>query len=161
MNKLPLIILIGILISCGQKTKKDSVVAKVDSVKTPSSGGADKSYLKKRPEEFKEFFFLSDVVPFTGKVATKKDVKNGSAVFNMDSKSDPTHQFLNIRLPFFAFLIQPNNQPGTFVAIMQAEILKGDTMLGYKGGNGLFGICKPEELEYFESQKAEVYSTPK
>lgn len=161
MNKLAFTILVALLISCGQKIKNNTSVPKVDSLKASVKPAVDKGYLKKRPEEFKEFFFLSDVVPFSGKVATKKDVKSGSAVFNMDSNNDATHQFLNIRLPFFAFLIQPNNQPGKFVAIMQAEILKGDTILGYKGGNGLFGICKPRELEYFDSQKDEVYSVAK
>ena len=148
-----------LLISCGVKNKKVKIIPKVDSTIVTNNPGSDKSYLKKRPEEFKEFFMLTDVVPFSGRIATKKDVKSGEAVFNMDSKKDPTHKALNIRLPFFAFLIQ-NNKPSKFVAIMQAETLKGDTMLGYKGANGLFGICRPLELEYFESQMGKVYKAP-
>lgn len=159
MKKLFLLIFIFLLFSCGGKNKKDKIIPKVDTIVT-NNPGADKSYLKKRPEEFKEFFMLTNVVPFTGRVATKKDVKNGEAVFNMDTKKDPSHKALNIRLPFFAFLVQPNNQPPKFVAIMQAETLKGDTILGYKAANGLFGICNPRELEYFVSQKGRIYIAP-
>jgi hypothetical protein len=149
-----------ILCSCGSKeTKvKDNPDRQKDTNQVVAA--ANKDYLKKRPEEFQEFFMLTDVVAFTGKVATKKDVEHKRAVFNMDSKKDATHHALNIRLPFFAFLIKPNKQPSEFVAVMQAETLKGDTILGYKAANGLFGICKPRQLEYFESQKNQVYSAP-
>jgi len=153
------ILMIGFL-ACGSKekeTQKDNPIVKKDSVKTQPT--VDKSYLKKRPEEFKEFFMLTDVIPFTGRVAKKKDVNSKAAVFNMDSKNDPSHSALNIRLPFFAFLIQPN-KPSEFVAVIQAETLKGDTILGYKRANGLFGICKPREMEYFESQRQTVFQTP-
>src|SRR5688572_26864663 len=156
-NSLIIMLIVG-LIACGSKEKpnqKNQQVVKKDSVQ--QNPGVDKSYLQQRPEEFKEFFMLTDVIPFTGRIAKKKDVNSKAAVFNMDSKGDPSHKSLNIRLPFFAFLIQPNNKPSTYVAIIQAEELKGDTILGYKQANGLFGICKPRELEYFESQRATVY----
>jgi hypothetical protein len=156
-----LVVFIFITMACGSKQKsKPTDKIPVDSSTIKSKLRVDKSYLKKRPEEFREFFMLTDVIPFSGRVATKKDVNSKAAVFKMDSKNDPSHQALNIRLPFFAFLIQPNNQPGKFVVIMQAETLRGDTILGYKAPNGLYGICKPRELEYFESQKATVYQTP-
>lgn len=159
MPRLFLICLICFFFSCGTgKEKKNKDVPK-DTTTIKTTTTQDKSYLKKRPEEFKEFFFLTDVVPFTGKIATKKDVQNKEAVFNMDSKKDPSHRALKIRLPFFAFLLQPNNDPSKFVVIVQAETLRGDTMLGYKESNGLFGICKPRELEYFESQKNTAFTT--
>ncbi len=153
-------LIILLAFSCGTKQKpkqKNQPIVKTDSTSVVTK--VDKPYLRKRPEEFKEFFMLTDVVPFTGKVAKKKDVKNKDAVFNMDSKNDPSHQALNIRLPFYAFLKQPNDQTGLFVAVMQAETLKGDTMLGYKQANGLFGFCNPSQLDYFESQKASVFKT--
>ena len=102
---------------------------------------------------------LTDIIPFTGKTATKKDVKSKKAVFNLNGKKDPTHAALKIRLPFFAFLLQPDNKPSKYVAVMQAETLRGDTILGYKEANGLYGICKPSELEYFEVQRDNVYKT--
>lgn len=148
-----------LLASCGSKERKrEKNKIPVDTNSIKKEPAVDKSYLKKRPEEFKEFFMLTDAVPFTGKVAKKKDVKNKDAVFNLDSKNDPTHTALKIRLPFFAFMIQ-QNKPSKFVAIIQAETLKGDTILGYKEANGLFGICKPRELEYFEIQKGNEYKT--
>jgi|SRR5687767_248929 len=159
MKNLGIYILIIGFLSCGSKQKgsqKDQSIVKKDSVKTQPA--VDKPYLKQRPEEFKEFFMLTDVVPFKGRIAKKKDVNSKAAVFNMDSKNDPSHRALNIRLPFYAFLIQPNKK-SEFVAVMQAETLKGDTILGYKRANGLFGICKPRELEYFESQRQTVYQT--
>lgn len=149
-----------ILFSCGQKQQKNPVLtSSSDTTTIQKAPVVSKDYLKKRPEEFQEFFMLSDVAPFTGKVASKKDVQNKVAVFNLESKKDPSHRSLKIRLPFFAFLQQPKQQPSKFVVIMQAEYLKGDTILGYKEANGLFGICKPTDLEYFESQKGNVYST--
>lgn len=160
MKSLYFLLLLIVVVSCGTKQKpKDEKTPFVQKDTTPVITVPDKPYLRQRPEEFKEFFMLTDVVPFTGKVAKKKDVKNRAAVFNMDSKNDPSHKALNIRLPFFAFLKQPNNQRGLFVVIMQAEVLKGDTMLGYKQANGLFGLCKPNQLDYFESQKASVFKT--
>jgi hypothetical protein len=158
-----IVLLFGLIIlSCGKAdVKKPTRESGSDSGYVTQPANSDKSYLKKRPEEFQEFFMLTDVLPFTGRVATKSDVKKREAVFNMDSKKDPSHKALNIRLPFFAFLLQPNQQPSKFVVIMQAETLKGDTILGYKEANGLFGICKPTELEYFESQKDKIYTTPK
>lgn len=152
------IILMLAFISCGSPTdaKKKNPNTVVDST---SLNAPNKDYLKKRPEEFREFFVLSDVVPFTGKVATKKDVSNGLAVFHLTSKGDTSHKALNIRLPFYAFLKQKDNSNPKFVAIMQAECLKGDTILGYKGATGLFGICKPRELEYFENGSGSIYST--
>jgi hypothetical protein len=159
MKKALVFLLAIVFVACGsgKEKSKEKTLLKNDSVQTKPA--VDKSYLKKRPEEFREFFMLTDVVPFTGKVATKKDVNSKEAVFNMNSKNDPTHRALNIRLPFFAFLIQPN-KPSEFIVVIQAETLKGDTILGYKRANGLFGICKPRELEYFESQRATVYQTP-
>jgi hypothetical protein len=160
MKKAWIYILVVGLLACGSKEKtgiKDKSIVKKDSV--PVKPAVDKSYLKQRPEEFREFFMLTDVVPFTGRIAKKKDVTSKDAVFNMDSKNDPSHRALNIRLPFFAFLIQPNKK-SEFVAVVQAETLKGDTILGYKRANGLFGICKPGELEYFESQRETVFLTP-
>lgn len=148
------------LFSCGSKEgKKDKNKKPGDTTAIKNNPGPDKSYLKKRPEEFKEFFMLTDVVPFTGKIATKKDVKSKEAVFNLNGQKDPTHKALKIRLPFFAFMLQPDSKPSKFVVIMQAETLKGDTILGYKEANGLFGICKPRELEYFEATKGKVYQT--
>jgi len=156
---LPLFIF-SLLLSCGTQPKpKDKNKPVVQNDTTRVITKVDKPYLRQRPEEFKEFFMLTDVVPFIGRVAKKKDVKNKDAVFNMDSKNDPTHRALNIRLPFFAFLKQPNDQKGLFVVIMQAEVLRGDTMLGYKQANGLFGLCKTYQLDYFESQKATVFKT--
>ena len=155
------ICIILFLMACGsgkEKQQKKTNLADTSAVKT--NPAPDKAYLKKRPEEFREFFMLTDVVPFSGRVATKKDVKNKEAVFNMDTKNDPSHKALKIRLPFYAFLMQPNKQPSKFVAVIQAETLKGDTILGYKEANGLFGICKPRELEYFEAQKDNVYQSP-
>jgi hypothetical protein len=160
MNKKGWIFLLAIVFfACGSGKGKnsDKSIVKKDSVQTKPA--VDKSYLKKRPEEFREFFMLTDVVPFSGKVATKKDVNSKAAVFNMNSKNDPSHKALNIRLPFYAFLIHPN-KPGEFIAVIQAETLKGDTVLGYKKANGLFGICNPREIEYFESQRTTVYQTP-
>jgi hypothetical protein len=149
------------MFACGnQPTKKEKTPITQDSAQVQKKPAVDKSYLKKRPEEFNEFFMLTNIVPFTGKVATKKDVEKKLAVFNLGAKKDPSHRALNIRLPFYAFMIQPAGKPSKFVAIMQAETLKGDTILGYKEANGLFGICKPNELEYFELQKNQVYATP-
>ena len=160
MKKLVFFLGLGLLFCCGNlKEKKDKNLINNDSSTIKSKATTDKGYLKKRPEEFKEFFFLTDVIPFTGKVATKKDVQNKDAVFNLDSKSDPSHRALKIRMPFFAFLLRTNNKPSKFVVIIQAETLKGDTILGYKESNGLFGICKPRELEYFESQKRSAFTT--
>jgi len=153
---------LGVLFfACGSKqTSKKTQDKKPDTtLQVKKEPVQDKSYLKKRPEEFKEFFMLTDVVPFTGKVAKKKDVKNKLAVFNLDSKGDTSHRALKITLPFFAFLKQKGNKPSVYVSIMQAEVLKKDTILGYKQANGLFGICKPRELEYFESQREKVYQT--
>lgn len=152
------LMLVFTLIACGKITSpvintsnkpKDS-----SEVKSP-----DKDYLKKRPEEFREFFMLSNIIPFTGKIATKKDVNKGEAVFYLNSKGDTTHKVIRIRLPFYAFLKQKNGSQPKFIAVMQAESLKGDTILGYKEASGLFGICKPRELEYFESGKNSIYST--
>jgi hypothetical protein len=155
-----ILIFLGLfLFSCGSKeVKKDKKITE-DTTTVKKEPGPDKSYLKKRPEEFKEFFMLTDVVPFTGRVATKKDVKSKDAVFNLNGKKESSHSALRIRLPFYAFLIQPDKKPSKFIAVIQAETLRGDTILGYKEANGLFGICKPRELEYFEVQKDNVYKT--
>jgi hypothetical protein len=160
--KIWLILLVfSFIIGCGSKvTQKNPNKPPFDSTIVNKTPGADKSYLKKRPEEFNEFFMLTNIIPFTGKVATKKDVEKKLAVFNLNAKNDPSHQVLNIRLPFYAFLLQAAGKPSKFVAIMQAETLKGDTILGYKEANGLFGICKPRELEYFEMQRDKVYAPP-
>ncbi len=161
MKNLTIFLFAFILFSCGAKTeKKEKTPIPSDTSTVQTKPTVDRSYLKKRPEEFNEFFMLTDVIPFTGKIATKKDVEKKAAVFNLNSKKDPSHKPLNIRLPFYAFLLQPNNQASKFVAIIQAETLKGDTILGYKEANGLFGICNPRELEYFELQKNNVYTTP-
>lgn len=116
----------------------------------------DKSYLKKRPEEFPEFFRLSSVQPFSGRVATKADLDSGKAVFVLNAQ-DPSHTVCAIRLPFFAFHKVKGGDP-VFVAVMQAEVLKGDTLLGYREASGLFGMCRPNELEYFENEKAVIFT---
>ncbi len=159
MQKLFLLLALPLLFSCGEKPKEKKTTPKTDTVKVNTPPVANKDYLKKRPEEFNEFLMLTDVVAFKGRVATKKDVNSKEAVFNMDSKKDPSHRALNINIPFYAFLKQSDNKPPKFVAIMQAETLSGDTILGYKAANGLYGICRPDELEYFESQKGRVYKT--
>lgn len=158
MKKVIGVVVMLVLISCGTKSGEKTNVPKpnTDSI---AATKPNKDYLKKRPEEFREFFLLSNVVPFTGKVATKKDVNSGLAIFNLNAKADTSHKPLFIRLPFYAFLKQKNNAQPKFVAIMQAESLKNDTILGYKEANGMFGICKPRELEYFERGSGNVYST--
>ncbi len=161
MNKLIIFFAAFAFFSCGSGKNTPEENKKNDTTSAQVNPPVDKSYLKKRPEEFKEFFMLNSVTAFKGKVATKKDVASGDAVFNMDSKGDTSHKALNIRIPFFAFLIQKNNQPPKFVAIMQAEVLRGDTIMGYKEANGLFGICNPKELEYFESQKSLIFNPGK
>jgi hypothetical protein len=161
MNRFIPFVCLFVFFSCGKSKEKQPTEKKNnDSTTVQNNPSGDKSYLKKRPEEFKEFFMLNSITPFTGRIATKKDVSKKDAVFNMESKGDKSHKALNIRLPFFAFLMPKNNKPTTFVAIMQAEVLKGDTILGYKEASGAFGICSPRELEYFESQKNAVYSAP-
>jgi hypothetical protein len=89
-------------------------------------------------------------------VATKKDMEEGKAVFVMDS-DDPSHKTCNIHLPFFAFRKMKEGKP-VFVAVLQAEMLKGDTLLGYRQGNGQYGMCHPNELEYFENEKGFIFS---
>src|SRR5262245_60081859 len=102
MKQLAFFILLLTIVSCGSEKNKSVKDKKqrVDSTRTQQPV-SDKSYLKKRPEEFREFLLLTDVIPFTGKVATKKDVKRGAAVFNMDVKNDTSHHVLNINLPFY------------------------------------------------------------
>lgn len=149
------------ILACGKKadsptennTHKDSLVQETTI--------QEKDYLNKRPEEFQEFVMLSGELPFLDKVALKEDVVEKRALFHLDSKGDPSHKPLSIKLPFFAFLQSPENNPSQFVVILQAEFLKGDTILGYKSGSGAVGICKPGELEIFNSQKATVFQTVK
>jgi|SRR5688572_8426891 len=155
-NILAFVLLMGILLSCENKTANKSN-SKKSRDSTVAGNGEDKSYLQKRPEEFKEFFLLSSELPFKGKVATKKDVQDGKAVFNLDSKGDTTHHPLDIKIPFFAFLNKPGKKSPNMVVIMQAETLRGDTILGYRESNGHFGICSPRELEYFQSSQGKVY----
>lgn len=159
MKRVGLVFSIVFVFSCGasNNTKNEQAINN-DSNAVKAAVKDNKSHLKKRPEEFKEFFILSNVVAFKGKVATQKDVTDGKAVFNLKSNGDPSHKVIDCRIPFFAFLTQPTNQPLKFVAVMQSEELKGDTILGYKAANGLFGICKPNELEFFEAQKNSIFN---
>jgi|GEM_PF-3514408 len=143
-----------ILVSCGNRKKPSAPETTKDTV-AAQAPAEDKSYLKKRPEEFPDFYKLSNVQPFKGKVATKKDVESKNAVFVMQS-DDPSHKPCDIHLPFFAFRKVKGGQP-IFVAVVQAEELKGDTLLGYRQGNGIYGMCRPGELDYFENEKDLIF----
>lgn len=143
-----------LLLSCGSKSGGNKNDTGTDS--TTQTITEDKSYLKKRPEEFQEFFKLTNAIPFTGKVAERSDLVSGKAVFVMNTKNDQQHTTCNIRLPFYAFKNTGTN-PHELVVIMQAEILMRDTLLGFRQANGLYGMCRPGELEYFEADKDRVF----
>lgn len=158
MKFLALVIIITTLFSCGNKSEKGKLTNKITDSTSTKSESEDKSYLKKRPEEFSDFFKLSNLQPFKGKIATREDLTSGAAVFVLNAKNNQEHQTCNIRLPFYAFKKGVDNKP-VFVAIIQAEILMKDTILGYRQANGLYGMCRPRELEYFENDKDRVFNT--
>lgn len=142
------IVFLVITFSCGSPTtpkkdySKDSLKSKIDSTNVSKP---TKDYLTKRPEEHRDFLYLVETKAFKGKIAKDKDVKNKLAAFSLKSDGKD-HKAIDARLPFFAYL-NLNNQP-TFVCVFQAEYLKGDTLLGYKTGRDVIGICRPNELEY-------------
>jgi len=133
---LSLVVFLMLSFSCSAKGgKSTSKKQGEDTIPNTSTPSEDKSYLKKRPEEFKEFFLLSSEPAFTDKVATKQDVKEGKAVFNLNSNGDTSHHFLKIRIPFFAFINKKGEKKPTMVVVMQADSLKGDTILGYRASS--------------------------
>lgn len=143
------------MVSCGSRSSEKQNSQNTDSTQTPTTA-EDKSYLKKRPEEFQEFFKLTTVQPFKGKIAEQSDLDSGLAVFVVKSKPGQQHIPCNIRLPFYAFKNAGNGQH-ELIAVMQAEVLMKDTLLGYRQANGLFGMCRPRELEYFEADRDRVF----
>lgn len=158
MNRFITLLFVAGILACGAPQKKSSPSGHDSLAQKQTPPADDKSYLKKRPEEFKEFFVLNMEVPFTGKIATKKDVEERKAFFNING--DKTHKALDVKLPFFAFLKDKDKKQSKFVIILQAETNKGDTILGFKDGRGMIGICRPKELEFFEYQRDILSSQP-
>lgn len=145
------------VVSCNTEAKRKAEQVKADSLRVVDSIATvikDKPYLREMPSNNPDFFKINkgELFVFKGRVATQEDAMKHEAVFFIDSKGDPSHQVVDVHLPFYAYLTDGTHERD-LVFIMQAEVFKGDTVYGYKDAKLRMGMCYANDLEFLQLDK--------
>ncbi|MBE2246485.1 MAG: hypothetical protein IAE67_04455 [Candidatus Competibacteraceae bacterium] len=140
--------------SCGSPVKKendkdkqfDSETATLSNTYNVDTGLHNRNQELPEPEgKIKSTVNIANTPVFKDRIATQDDVKNGLAIFSIEGKGKK-HTPANIKLPFYALMTYQNEQ--VTAIIVQAEVLDGDTLYGYKNGKGVIGMCTSSEFSF-------------
>jgi hypothetical protein len=89
-------------------------------------------------------------VPFTkGRLATKKDIDLGKAIFQIEGNGEE-HIPLEIEIPSLAYHIDQETNEKTKVVVIQGEQVGTKKVIGIRYLNGGDGVCLLFELEFIK-----------
>ncbi|GAB5416028.1 MAG: hypothetical protein Crog4KO_13880 [Crocinitomicaceae bacterium] len=102
---------------------------------------------------------LSTVPVVQGRMPTKEEVQNGSALMYVSPKKFPNAKALEIELPALAHVKMPYSDQKELAIVIQAFVADTDTIVGYRfpnGGNGSQWIQNVDFLSDEEVKTAEA-----
>ncbi|RRO25529.1 hypothetical protein [Flavobacteriaceae bacterium 14752] len=102
---------------------------------------------KAKPIDLKNWIETPHV---SGRLATEEDVKNGSATFLVDDKSEE-HKALNIKIPSLAYHFDQETNEKKPVVVIQGEKVGDQKVIGIKYLDGTDGVCLLFELEFVDN----------
>ena len=130
-----------LLTSCSDTSKTESVMTKEKSKDTTSKDLWTAIELKS--------WYKTPAI--SGRLATETDVKNGLAVYYIDSKGID-HTPYKIELPKLAYLTDFDTKKEELVVVIQIEETPKDTVVGYRNLDGGNGACLLHEIKFLDNE---------
>jgi len=104
---------------------------------------------------------LASVPVVNGRMPTKEETQNGTALMYFDPKDYPTAKPVNMVLPKLARYYSPQTKQNELVVIIQAVVVDADTVVGFRYVDGGNGSSWFNEVDFLTDKEViEVGSTP-
>ncbi len=102
-----------------------------------------------------------DVPVVNGRMATKEDTQNESALIFVDQEKYPNAKPLNIQMPQLASIYNENTNREDIIIIIQALNIDNDSIVGYRFLNGGNGSARLSDVTLINNDEVDLNSASK
>ncbi len=99
---------------------------------------------------------LSSVPVVQGRMPTKEEAQNGSALMYVSPKKFPNAKALDIELPALAYVKMPYSEQKELAIVIQAFTDNTDTIVGYRFPNGGNGSERIQNVDFLSDDEIEI-----
>lgn len=91
----------------------------------------------------------------TGRLATKEETQNGSALIFVDLEKYPNAKTLGLSLPQLARFYNASSNRDELIVVIQALNISNDSIVGFRYLNGGNGSARLDEVQFLSEQEIE------